>query len=75
MKNLTLFLPTLARYLILIVATWLTSHDIIPKAVADKIAADPAVIEIVVAGLMYAGVALSFARSTARKALSEIAAK
>ena len=66
------YVPTLSRYLLLIAGTRIASGGVLPPEIAQAMAADPILVEMITGVLMDAAAVLWFVRSKARKAIASI---
>lgn len=60
-----------ARYALLILAGYLASADVIPRNIADALALDPEVIELLASGFAALAALIWYHYSAAKKALKE----
>lgn len=65
------FIPTLARYLLLILATRIASGGFLPPEVAQAMATDPVLLEAVTSTLTYLFTLAWFLRSKAAQAIGD----
>ena len=69
MTNPSIYVPTLTRYAVLILATKLVSGGVIPQSLAAEITKDPLLLEMVSGVVLFVVVGVSYFASNARAAL------